>query len=360
MITKKSLVSRAAIGMVAIGALALSSCASTANPDDDTSAPGATTAPDAAAEDACAFFEGNTVDFLIPYGPGGGYDTLARMIIPGLENALDATVLPINMPGAGGLLAINKMTTEAPDGTTIAIVNGTGAAGAILAGAEGPAFGFDDLTYIGRVTVDDLVVVTSATGPYQTWDDIVASEGFRFGSTGRGSSDYIVGNSLIQAFDLEGAEVVAGFPSQPEIELAILQGNVDGIVSPIDSRRPGLVSGETTAVLSFADVAPADAGDAATFSEIELSEDAQDIIDGVNLLSAFGRTLLAPPGMDEATRACLEGALEAALEDPEVIEQAESLRFGFNYLSGEELRTDVITAYDTLSEDFLEILVSSY
>lgn len=351
MFIKKSPVARLAMGMAAIGALVLTGCASAGQPNGS---------PGSNADEGCASLEGRTIELLIPYSPGGGYDILARIIIPGLERALDARVLPINKPGAGGLLAINEMTTAAPDGTTIAIVNGTGAAGAVLAGAEGPAFGFDDLSYIGRVAIDDLVVVTNANGEYQTWDDIVNSDGFRFGSTGRGSSDYIVGNSLIKAFDLKNAQVIAGFVSQPEIELAIIQDNVEAIVSPLDSRRPGLVSGETTAVLSFAEVAPADAGDAIVFSELELSEDAQGIIDGVKLLTEMGRSLLAPAGMDEQTLGCLQDALEAAVNDQEVLEQAETMQFELSYLSGDELVSDVIAGFDTLSDDFIEILEASY
>ncbi len=353
MTLKSSSITRLAVGVLAVGALALTGCAST---EGATSTQGGSTA---SATD-CGMFKGKTVELVIPYNAGGGYDILARVIIPGLENALDTKVLPINKPGAGGLLAINELTGAPIDGTQIAIVNGTGAAAAILAGAEGPTFDFDDLSYIGRVAVDDLVVVTNSNSEYSSWEDVMESAGFRFGSTGRGSSDYIVANALIEAFELKNAEVVTGFNSQSEADLALIQGNVDAIAGPLDSRRPSIKSGETQAVLSFADEAPQDAEDATLFSDLELSAEAESLIDGIKLLTSFGRPLVAPAGVDEATLGCLQGALEAAVEDPEVLEQAEKMQRELSYLSGEEMVSDVVPGLKGLDDDVLEVLRSSY
>lgn len=357
--SKRSTIARPTFGVLAVGALVLTGCASPTADNEPVESPSADS-PAASSAPDCSSLAGSTIELVIPYNAGGGYDILARVIIPGLENALDATVLPINKPGAGGLLAINELVAASADGTQIAILNGTGAASAILAGAEGPTFGFDDLSYIGRVAVDDLVVTTNASGEYQSWDDVLESDGFRFGSTGRGSSDYIVANALIEAFDLENAEVIVGFESQAETDLALIQGNVDAIAGPLDSRRASILSGETTAVLSFADVAPEDAGDAAVFSDLDLSNRATEIIDGIKLITAFGRPLVAPAGVDDETLTCLQNALAAAVEDPEVLEQAEQTQRELAFVSGDDMVSDIIPGFGVLSEDVLEVLRSSY
>lgn len=351
MFQNKSRIARVALGASVIGALALTGCTAPGQERSTSSA---------AAAESCSSFKGKTIELVIPYNAGGGYDVLSRVIIPGIENALDAKVIPMNKPGAGGLLAINQLTTAPADGSQIAIVNGTGAAAAILAGAQGPEFGFDDLSYIGRVAVDDLVVTTNADSDYQTWEDVMKSDGFRFGSTGRGSSDYIVANALIKAFDLKNAEVVVGFNSQAETDLALIQGNVDAIAGPLDSRRTSIENGETIVPLSFADEAPAVAPDATVFSELDLSADAEEIINGIKLLTEYGRPLVAPAGMDEQTRGCLQDALAAAVEDPEVLEQAEKMQRELSYLSGEELANDVVPAFDELPANFIDVLKASY
>lgn len=335
----------------AISVLALAGCSSPSAPNGQNSAGG----------DACEIVRGKTVELIVPYSTGGGYDTLARIVAPGLSETLGTNVIVVNQPGAGGLLAINQLASAAPtDGTRIAIMNGTGAAASVVVGAEGVEFGFDDLSYIGRVSVDDLLVVTNAEGPYQSWDDVLDSSGFRFASTGRGASDYVVANTLIETFELEGAEVVAGFAGQSESDLALLQGNVDAITGPIDSRRPGIVGGETKGVLTFAAEAPAEASDAAIVRELELDERQQALVDGLLLLNELGRLIVGPAGMDEGALSCLRGALEEALQVPSVVEQSEQMERGFDFLSGTALERDVVPHFATLPDEFVEVLRASY
>ena len=82
-------------------------------------------APVAAQDSEQAFFSGKTVRFVVGFGPGGGYDSYARMLAPYLSKALGATVIVENRPGAGGLLALNGVYISPPDGLTMMIVNGT-------------------------------------------------------------------------------------------------------------------------------------------------------------------------------------------------------------------------------------------
>src|ERR1700692_3001493 len=97
--------------------------------------------PAARAQDAeRAYFSGKTVRMVVGYGPGGGYDAYARMIAPHLSKVLGANVVVENQPGAGGLVALNRIYTAAPDGLTMMIVNGTGAALSQLSEQAGVRF----------------------------------------------------------------------------------------------------------------------------------------------------------------------------------------------------------------------------
>jgi len=80
------------------------------------------------AEAERAYFTGKTVRMIVGYGPGGGYDAYARMISPYLGKFLGATILVENQPGAGGLIALNRIYAAPPDGLLMMLVNGTGAA----------------------------------------------------------------------------------------------------------------------------------------------------------------------------------------------------------------------------------------
>src|SRR5574337_1107812 len=75
----------------------------------------------ARAEDAAAIYRAHTVKFIAGGGPGGGYDTYARMIAPYLGKALGSTVIVENQPGAGGLVALNRLYVAEPSGLELVI-----------------------------------------------------------------------------------------------------------------------------------------------------------------------------------------------------------------------------------------------
>ena len=80
------------------------------------------------AQDPAAFYKGKTVKFVVGFGTGGGFDAYARMIGPPLAKALDGTVVVENQPGAGGIIALNRVAASPADGLTMMIVDGTPAA----------------------------------------------------------------------------------------------------------------------------------------------------------------------------------------------------------------------------------------
>ena len=70
-------------------------------------------------------FAGKTVNLIIGFGPGGGYDLWARTVARHLGKHLpgNPVVTPQNMEGAGSYRAANYMYTVAPkDGTAIALI----------------------------------------------------------------------------------------------------------------------------------------------------------------------------------------------------------------------------------------------
>src|SRR5919201_366037 len=80
------------------------------------------------ADPVADFYRGKQISLIIRAAPGGNYDTYMRLLgrhmmrhIPG-----NPTELPQNMPGAGGLVALNYVADVAPaDGTVITMVSAT-------------------------------------------------------------------------------------------------------------------------------------------------------------------------------------------------------------------------------------------
>jgi tripartite-type tricarboxylate transporter receptor subunit TctC len=76
--------------------------------------PGAATAQD---------YPSRPVKILVPYGPGGATDIVARVIAEQLRQSLGQSFIVENKPGAFGIIAIQELAKAAPDGYTLMIGN---------------------------------------------------------------------------------------------------------------------------------------------------------------------------------------------------------------------------------------------
>jgi tripartite-type tricarboxylate transporter receptor subunit TctC len=308
---------------------------------------------------ACSSLDGQTVSLVVPYEPGGGYDSYSRLLAPYLEEQTGATIAVQNQPGAGGLLALNNLLAENADGTTIAIMNGVGAGGSSLAGADGAQFSLDNLTYIGRVVSEPPLIVTSANGPYQTFDAVRAARGFRWGSTGPGAEDYVTASLLSRVFDIN-SEVVTGFPGSGETELAILQGSVDGMSGNPGSRRQAVEEGTQTPVLRMGEEPPSWLRDDVPWvRDVPMTDEQRALIDAHLALIEIGRPLVGPPGMDEAATGCWREAMAAVMANPDFLAAALQQERELAFLGGAEL-DGLVQRIVTAPPRYRELLADMY
>src|SRR5689334_23493932 len=80
----------------------------------------------AAADPVADFYKGKQVKMVIRSGVGGGYDLYARVLAAHIGKHIPGNpqVIPVNMPGGGGIKAANYVANVAPkDGTILTIVS---------------------------------------------------------------------------------------------------------------------------------------------------------------------------------------------------------------------------------------------
>jgi tripartite-type tricarboxylate transporter receptor subunit TctC len=174
-------------------------------------------------------FGGETIGIEIGYGPGGGYDTYARLLakhfgrfIPGNPN-----VVPRNMPGAGSLRAANFIYNLAPkDGTEL----GAWAASTVmepLLGNELAKFDAAKFGWIGSMNQDiSFCGIWQKPGAATSFRDLLTIETI-FGSAGPASISFqhpLVLKNLLGA----NARVVTGYAGSREVNLAMQRGEVNG------------------------------------------------------------------------------------------------------------------------------------
>jgi tripartite-type tricarboxylate transporter receptor subunit TctC len=113
------------------------------------------------------------ITVVVPYAAGGGYDRIARIVMPKLSEALHETILIENRGGAGGTLGMAAVARAAPDGQTLVVagIGDTAIAPAIFKKLPyNPEKDFVPLSMLGRYS---LVLVTNAALPVNSVADLL-------------------------------------------------------------------------------------------------------------------------------------------------------------------------------------------
>lgn len=175
------------------------------------------------------FYSGKTARVFVGYGVGGGYDLYARMIAPHLAAQLGATVIVENLPGAGGLTALNKLNSSEPDGLTIMIVNGAAASLSQIIDQSAVRYDLTKASHLGTVSQSPWVWIARPGMAEKTAKDFMVSQTLvRWGGTGTidGSSD---GSAVIcEALGLN-CKIIKAYKGSSEIALALQRGEMDAL-----------------------------------------------------------------------------------------------------------------------------------
>lgn len=70
-----------------------------------------------------AEYPNRTIKMIIPFAPGGGSDTLGRVLAEKMGNELGASVIVENKPGASSIIGTDAVAKAAPDGYTLLLTN---------------------------------------------------------------------------------------------------------------------------------------------------------------------------------------------------------------------------------------------
>lgn len=290
-------------------------------------------------EDALAFYKDKTVNFIVPYKTGGGYDRYARMIVPYLQKYVPGiTVVVRNAEGGGGLVGTNELYLAKPDGLTIGMVNGVGAVTNQATGIPGVKYDLNKFTWIGRINNEPKVVVLGANSPYKSLDDLKkAGEKVKFSVNGVGSSEYVSLEVLKKIAKLN-MDIVAGYNTTAECDMAVLRGEVSGSSGSISSKLPLISSQKVVPILLFGKEKDPSIPNVPLAPEVFTGTEKKMAEDYIALLE-LGRIVAAPPGLPPERVQLLREALEKSLKDPAFLEEAKKSKSDISYLGGEETRS---------------------
>jgi tripartite-type tricarboxylate transporter receptor subunit TctC len=187
------------------------------------------------------FYRGRAVNIIIGYAIGGGYDTYARLLgrhigrhIPG-----NPTIVPQNMPGAGGLKATQYLFNVAPkDGSVIGTVARGQPLAPLLLGDK--SFDAMKLTYVGSVTDEASLCLSWSTSKARTFKNLLSQETL-FGGEGQGADPDMFATAINRIFGTK-IKIITGYHSTRELTLGMERGEIEGVcgisASTLVSQQP--------------------------------------------------------------------------------------------------------------------------
>jgi tripartite-type tricarboxylate transporter receptor subunit TctC len=283
------------------------------------------TASSASAQDSAAsFYKGKNVRFVVGLGVGGGFDAYARMIAPYLSRELDATVIVENLPGAGGLLALNQMFTGQPDGLRLLIVNGTPAALGQLLEQDNIRYDLTKADHLGVISAYPWVWLAGPkTEVRNVADAMKPGTKIRWGGTG--PSDGPADGAALTCFVLKlDCQIILGYKSSGDIALAMERGEIDGLYLSDSSAANFVRSGQARAVAAMGRTRSGLLPNTTTiFEQVKLNPDQEWWLDFRGNLNDLGRILITSPGTPPERLAFFRAAVKRALTNPDLIAEGE-------------------------------------
>ena len=198
---------------------------------------------------AHAAYPDRPINFIVPWGPGGGADLLARTSSKIMQKQLGVSLPVINVPGADGMVGMTKLLSAPADGYNVAVLIGDTFA---LVSGQHPPFNLKQIIPLAIMIQQPSGYWVNAKGPWKTWQDVVNAAKKRtltVAVTGFGSADDITTRYLAHKLGIKLESVPFAKPGQRYS--SILGGNADILYEQTGDVRSYFDSGKFRPVLFF-------------------------------------------------------------------------------------------------------------
>ena len=190
------------------------------------------------------------IKLVVPFAPGGGVDSLARIIAHKLQEQMKQTVIVENRAGAGGNLGTDFVAKSAPDGYTMLLTtNGHAISPAIYKKLSFDALA--DFEPITQVVGTTLLLIANKDFAATNLQELLALArakpgGLDYGSTGVGNALHLTMEMLKSAANVDIQMVP--FRGDAPLNQAVIQGSVQMSISPLWMGRSQVEAGNVRAI----------------------------------------------------------------------------------------------------------------
>lgn len=268
------------------------------------------------------------VEFIVPWGPGGGSDILMRLVSNHIGEHLGQPLPVINMPGVSGTIGLADLAERPADGYNVGQIHD----GFLVSHHTGlTPLNWDDFEPIASITASPQYLTVNPDNGWETVDDFVeyARENpreIRFGVT-LGGVPHLHAAMIAEAEDLEFRYV--GFEGTGERIRALVGGHIDAAMGDIASSNQFVENGDLTFLAVGHTERMAQTPDVPSLIELGY--------DGLQL--SILRGLIAPKGTSEEHITVLANALEATASEEDFIRAMNNSGAEVHFMSPDEYRT---------------------
>ena len=279
------------------------------------------------------------VQIVLPAKPGGDVDSSGRLFAKDLEKYLGTTVVPVNVDGGGGNLAMKQIMDGDADGQQV--INNFSYANAVLGGKL--EYAWDDIVPVACYAKNDTqILVVSKDAPYSNAQELVDYMKEHPGEVSfavtLGSPSHYHAVAFEQASGTTFKKVDIGSGSDKVV--AMLSGEVDVVSSTVGIMKDYIASGDAKVIGSLASERSDFAPDIPT-----LNEQGVDIGD---VGFAVHYTVWVKKDTPQDIIDSLASAIEQMVNDEEYQKDCENLQFTPLYMDPTK-----VAEYETEYYDFL-------
>jgi tripartite-type tricarboxylate transporter receptor subunit TctC len=294
-----------------------------------------------AAETVAEFYRGKTINIIVGFGVGGGYDLYARALgrylgkhVPGTPN-----VVVQNMTGASSIRAANYVYGGSPqDGTVIAAVNQNAAMYQVLGGA-GAKFEAARLQWLGSMANSNGVLYTWHASGIKTIEDAKRRE-VPVGAVGK-QSDSVIFPTLINELLDTKFKPITGYTGTTQIHLAMERGEVMGrggsTWASLQTGNPDWIrDNKINILIQVGFQKEPDLSTVPLLLDL-VKGDQVGVVSVVSLPTAIGYGHWLGPGVPKDRIEALRAAYAAVIKDPEFIKETQKTRMSVRAQTGPEV-----------------------
>jgi len=299
----------------------------------------------ALAQSGKSFFEGKTVTLFAGSSAGGGTDITARLIARHLERHIPGkpTVLVVNKPGAGGMIAANELYNRSkPDGLWMSTMN-TGALFGIATGNDALKFDLQKFIFVGQALDEAQTLYLKSSTPYTSFEAIrkANKEGKqpKMGAQSLDHTSNVVVKIVEQILGLD-FQVIPGYPGTPEILLDIERGALDGRAqgtgSLLSTRREWVDKRFIRLLATSKSKRDQRIPEVPTIEELAPAGK-RNMLTALYAAENIGRSIVLPPGVPADRVKVLRDAFAAMTKDPQFLQEGEKIGLEIGLTRGEEM-----------------------